>query len=172
MNANTAAEIIEISDANEQINEEPNPALNDIEEDETVSVSREFLLGDLIKAVTRRFKTLVTPFPLMSEREQQVLLGYVAEDARHAVKEAIRIINSDNKIHFMAEVESVTFKDGVKATLKMINTPESHALADKAGGVVMIVIADGDTYMELGDSCKGEADQRPLFDASTEGTEE
>ena len=69
----------------------------------------------------------------------------------------------------MAEVEQVTFKEGVKAVLKMMNTPESHELADKAGGIVMVVISDGATYMELGDACHGESDQRPLFDDSTDG---
>ena len=160
---------IKQANADEQINEEPNPVAADVaEEDEGLAVSREFLLGDLIKSVTRRFKTLAVPFGSLAEREQQVLLSSVADDARTAIKEAIRIINSDNRTHFMAEVEQVTFKDGVKAVLKMMNTPESHELADKAGGIVMVVIADSDAYMELGDACQGEADQRPLFDASTD----
>lgn len=140
-----------------------------IAEDDATYVSREFLLGDLIKSVTRRFKTLAVPFSSLSESEQTALLSNVADDARRATKEAIRIIESDNRTHFMAEVEQVTFKEGVKAVLKMMNTPESHELADKAGGIVMVVISDGATYMELGDACHGESDQRPLFDDSTDG---
>lgn len=178
MNANSGTEKTAVADAADQINEEPNPVDSDIVDAEwagddemtAVEVSQEFLLGDLIKHVSRRFKGLAKPWSQLSESEQSTLMGYVATDARDAVKKAVRIIRSDNRLNFLAEVESVTFKDGVKSVLKTANTPESHALADKAGGIVMIVIDDGAAYLELGDSCQGEADQRPLFDASTEGT--
>jgi hypothetical protein len=164
-------------EAGEAVNEERNPVEADIadaeidhEELPATTVAAEFLLGDLIKAVTRRFKMQTKPWMQLSERDQQTLMGYVADDARAAVKEAVRIISSDNRVHFMAEVESVTFKDGVKSVLKTLNTPESHALADKQGGIVMIVIDDGGTYMEIGDACQAEPDQKPLFDTSTAGT--
>ncbi len=124
----------------------------------------EFLLGELIKASSKRFKSLAVTYMDLKQSEQEALLRDIAEDCRNAVKEAVEIISSDYRVVFRAGVDKVEFKaDGVKAALAMHNTIEAHALADAAGHTVMIVIEDSSRYLEVGDATEGEPDQKPLF---------
>lgn len=126
-------------------------------------IATQFLLGDLIKASTNRFKALAVAYQWMSQEEQQLLLKRVEEDARRAVVKAVEIIASDARVTFRASCESVNFKpDGVKAVLTMFNSEEAHALANAAGSTVLIVIEDAQRYLEVGDATKGEPDQRDL----------
>lgn len=136
----------------------------------TDEIVREFLLGELIKASTKRFKDLAVPFNKLTQEEQETLLSRMADDVREVVKTAVRVICSDNRINFRAEVESVTFKDGVKAVLTMPKTKDAHDMADAEGSTVMIVIEDGGRYLALGNATEGEPNQKPLFDQCTEGT--
>ena len=123
----------------------------------------EFLLGELIKASSKRFKSLAVPYIELRQSEQQSILRGVEEDIRKAVREAVEIIASDFRVTFRASCESVQFKsDGVKAALTMFNSEEAHALADAAGKTIMVVIEDASRYLDAGDATEGEPDQRQL----------
>lgn len=130
------------------------------------NTAAEFLLGELIKASSKRFKSLAVTYMDMKQSEQEALLRDIADDCRTAVKEAVEIIASDYRVTFRAGVDKVEFKaDGVKAALAMHNTLEAHALADAAGNTVLIVIEDSSRYLEAGDATEGEPDQKQLFRA-------
>lgn len=142
-------------------------------DDDSQRNAAQFLIGNLMAAAKRRFTDLAAPWSQLSEDEQSRTLRYLSEDVRVAVGRAIRAIASNERVTFRAEVESVQFKGAsdVKAALKLVNTPESHAPADRAGGFVTIVIEDTAELLDIPEAAlKGEADQRPLFDQSTEGT--
>lgn len=127
-------------------------------------IASEFLLGELIKAATRRFKHQPTTFERMPQDEQEELLRAVATDCRRAVEEAIAIIVSDYRVTLRADCDAVNFKpDGVKATLSLRNTDEAHALANAAGSTLLVVIEDASRYLEVGDATTGEADQRSMM---------
>ena len=130
-------------------------------------IAAEFLLGELIKASSKRFKSLAVPYMEMKQSEQSTLLRAIEDDVREAVREAVEIIASDYRVVFRASCESVVFKaDGVKSQLTMHNTEAAHALADAAGNTVLVVIEDGSRYLDAGDATKGEDEQKPLFDAN------
>ena len=77
------------------------------------------------------------------------IIEAITDDVKTDVKKAIEIIASEDRVCFRAEVDSVRFKDdGVRADLKIPNTLESHELADVAGGSVLIVIEDPESYTE------------------------
>lgn len=127
----------------------------------------EFLLGNLIKAASKRFKSLAVPYIELRQSEQQTILREMEEDIRKAVREAVEIIASDYRVSFRASCESVQFKqDGVKAQLTMMNSENAHALADAAGNTIMVVIEDASRYLEVGDACDGDPDQRDLLKAA------
>lgn len=137
--------------------------MSNSEEQTTDEFAAEFLLGELIKASTNRFRYLDKPFMSMKQGEQESLLRAVKGDVQLAVAQAVKIIASDNRVTFLASCDQVAFKsDGVKAALSMINSQNAHALADAAGGVVMICIEDGSRYMNEGDATKGNPDQKEL----------
>lgn len=133
------------------------------EEQTAEEFARDFLLGELIKASSLKFKFLEKPFMSLKQAEQKNLLESLKRDIEVAVRRAVDIIASDNRVTFHAQCEQVGFKsDGVKATLSMANTMNAHALADSAGRVVMIVIEDGQRYLDAGNATEGEPDQKEL----------
>lgn len=134
--------------------------------DEAKAFAAEFLLGELVKASTAEWKSLSKPFLKMAEFEQEGLLRRTAQKIEAAVKEAIEIVASGARLTFRADVDSVTFKDGVKVTMKLAKSEHAHTLADKSGSSVLIVVEDFARYMNPGDSTKGQPDQPPLFDES------
>jgi hypothetical protein len=128
-----------------------------------------FMMGDLITACKRRFTELAVPWGKLEQEEQERVLSNLHDDLCGAVKTAVKIIAGNARITFRAEVESVQFKgpSDVKAALKLVNTPETHALADTAGGFVTIVIEDLDPLLAVPDEAlAGDPDDRPLFDKS------
>ena len=130
-----------------------------------------FLMGNLIKAATRQLKELAMPFSKLDQEAQEKVLERVHEDISKAVLEAVNVIATGNRIHFRTAVKSVQFvEDEVKVQLTCLNSIEAHHLANKAGGVVMVVIEDGNRYLEVGDALEGEPDQHALFDTSTAGS--
>lgn len=132
--------------------------------EDTNQIAAEFLLGELIKASSKRFKSLAVPYMELRQSEQQTLLRDIEDDIRKAVREAVEIIASDFRVTFRASCESVQFKsDGVKAQLTLLNSPEAHALADSAGNTIMVVIEDAKRYLDAGDACAGEPDQKELI---------
>ncbi|QOR55245.1 MAG: toprim domain protein [Phage 67_12] len=139
---------------------------------ETESHARAFMLGKMMESARKRFTTLAVPYSQLNEREQTNLLRELSFDMKDVIRAAVKIIAANARVTFRAEVESVQFKGptDVKATLKLVNSEHTHSLADSAGGFVTIVIEDLDELLSVPeDALKGEPDNRPLFDASTEG---
>lgn len=134
--------------------------------------AQEFLLGALINAATKHLKTLSVPWIEMKELEQKRTLSKVHDDCRIAVRDAIDIIASNARLTFVAAVDQVVFKDGVKAVLTLAKTPEAHSLADAEGSYVTIVIEERSKLLDAGDSLEAMPDQKPLFDKSTESFQE
>src|SRR3990167_5307663 len=85
-------------------------------------ISREFLMGELMAAAMKQLRALDKPWLRLPETQQKKVIDEVKEDVRKAVREAVEFIASDDRTRFHAAVESVTFKDGVKAVITMANT--------------------------------------------------
>ncbi len=126
-------------------------------------LARLFMLGELMSAATRQLRALDKPWLRLPEAEQKRVLEEVQADVRMVVDRAVELIATDARTCFVAAVESVTFKDGVKAVLTMANTMASHELADTAGGSVYVVIEDPQRYMAVGDNVpRAEPEQRAI----------
>jgi len=110
-------------------------------------LAREFMLGEVMAAATKQLRALDKPWLRLPEQKQRDVLDEVRDDVAHAIRQAVEIIATDDRTRFVAAVESVTFKDGVKAVMTMGNSPASHELADTAGGRVYIVIEDPNRYV-------------------------
>lgn len=115
-------------------------------------LARAFLMGELMAAATKQLRALDKPWLRLPETDQRRVLAEVERDVAHAVTSAVQTIATDDRTAFSAQVESVTFKDGVKAVLTMANLPASHELADTAGGRVYVVIENPHRYTAVGDN--------------------
>jgi hypothetical protein len=129
-------------------------------------IAREFLMGEVMAAAMKQLRSLEKPWLRLPEAQQQRVIDEVKEDVRRAVRHAVEVIASGDRTRFRAGVESVTFKDGVKAVLTMANTEASHELADTAGASVLVVIEDPARYTASGPNIpKAEPNQPELAPA-------
>ena len=124
----------------------------EVQEKNAKDLAREFLMGELMSAATKQLRSLDKPWLRAPEETQKRILREVQDGIAEAVKKAVEIIASDDRTVFRASVESVTFKDGVKAVLTMGNTAASHELADTAGGSVYVVIENPVRYTLVGEN--------------------
>lgn len=115
-------------------------------------MARVHLLGELMSAAMKQLRAADRPWLRMPEESQKRVIREIEIDVKSAIVRAVEIIASDARTRFLASVESVTFKDGVKAVLTMANTEASHELADVAGGSVLVVIEDPTRYTYAGDN--------------------
>lgn len=131
-----------------------------------IDIARELLLGEVMASAMKQLRALDKPWLRLPENQQRNVLDDVRDDVQRAISRAVEIIATDDRTRFVAQVESVTFKDGVKAVLTMPNTMASHELADTAGGRVYVVIEDPGRYTLGGSNVpKAEPDQRPIAEA-------
>lgn len=111
-------------------------------------LAREFMLGEVMAAAMRQLRALDKPWLRLPEDKQKDVIDEVRDAVSFAIRQAVEIIATDDRTRFTAQVESVTFKDGVKAVLTMANTMASHELADVQGGRVFVVIEDPNRYTQ------------------------
>lgn len=111
-------------------------------------LAREFMLGEVMAAAMRQLRALDKPWLRLPEQKQKDVIDEVRDSVSVAIRQAVEIIATDDRTRFTAQVESVTFKDGVKAVLTMANTMASHELADVQGGRVYVVIEDPNRYTQ------------------------
>lgn len=128
-------------------------------------LAREFMLGEVMAAAMRQLRALDKPWLRLPEDKQKEVIDEVRDAVSVAIRQAVEIIATDDRTRFTAQVESVTFKDGVKAVLTMANTMASHELADVQGGRVYVVIEDPNRYTQTSTAVpKADPDQPALGD--------
>lgn len=137
--------------------------MTESQDQSAADLARTFLLGELMSAATKQLRSLDKPWLRLPEAQQKAVIREVQSDVEDAIDRAVELIASDGRTCFVAAVESVTFKDGVKAVLTMSNTQASHELADTAGGQVYVVIDSPLRYKLVGENApKADPDQRAL----------
>lgn len=129
---------------------------------DTIKVSEKFLLGDIIAASMREVKQMPFAWGVLPEKDQQKVIDRMAANVTEAVRQAVLIIAADARPHLVADVEGVTFKDGIKAVLQIAKqSADRHELADAVGTMVMIVLPHIEKHLG-GEPPKAEPDQRGL----------
>lgn len=136
--------------------------MNDTTDKTPRELAREFMLGEVMAAAMKQLRALDKPWLRLPEKQQKDVIDEVRDHVSVAIRKAVEIIATDDRTRFVAAVESVTFKDGVKAVLTMPNTQASHELADTAGGSVYVVIEDPNRYVASSSAVpKADPDQAP-----------
>lgn len=101
------------------------------------------LIGDLTTTLLDAVKAMPEPWQKMSEAAQTEWLERWDRQVIQAARRATFTIAAQNHIYGAAEVDSVTFKDGVKVVLKFQGVPGiAHDIADVAGDMVVISIPE------------------------------
>ncbi len=131
--------------------------------DETIKISEKFLLGDILKATMMELKLMPFSWATLPEKDQQKIIDKLTQKVTEAVRQAVLIIAADARPHLVADVESVTFKDGIKAVLQIAKqSVDRHELADATGTMVLIVFPHAEKHLG-GEPPKADPDQPELL---------
>lgn len=128
----------------------------------TVAFAREELGGKLLALCVKQLESFKVPWNMTAEKNQEIALAKMREVIGKAVNDAVLIIASDRRPTLRAKVDSVTFKDGVKAVLTLGGSTDGrHDLADAAGGTVLLCLIPGE-YATGTEKVAASSDQRGL----------
>ncbi|WP_408953014.1 hypothetical protein [Lysobacter sp. Hz 25] len=127
-----------------------------------IDFTADTMLGTLTTVIVDEIKALPDVWAKLSEFKQDDVIKRVTSQVGDAVKRAVHLIATDGREVITANLEQITAKDGIKATLVLARHDENrHALLDAVGKPVLIVVAGSDGYMG-GKIPKAERDQRAL----------
>lgn len=122
-----------------------------------------FASRDLLEALILEIKLQERPWDAMTQAMQDEVIERLRNRVETNVRKTVGLIVSDDKVVMPATVESVTFKEGVKAVLKISrHAVGRHDLADCEGSDVVVVIVDPKIYMRSTHEIKGRPDQQTI----------
>ena len=128
----------------------------------------ERVAGDLIIALLTELKLMPDRWIRIDEHEQSEIIDRLRKRVNANVREAVRLIASDERISVVGELESVRFKQGVQAVLQIANRdPGRLDLADSIGKMCLIVVADAGKNLGGVDDTKPDSNQPDLPDLET-----
>jgi len=129
---------------------------------ETIEFAEHELGGKLLQVVVAQLEGQRKPWNELPEDTQAIALNAMTQAVDAAVHEAVRIIATDKRSSMSATVESVTFKDGVKAVLSLLKGPAAHDLADAEGHTALVIVGDFGKFTEGGGKVEPEPGQGRL----------
>jgi hypothetical protein len=122
-------------------------------------------LGEtLLKALIAELRTLKDPWDDLTQQQQDERIERLRQNVKHLIRSAATVLFAADYPACVAELQSVNFADGIKATLKIAKTEASrHDIADRVGQNVIVVVADVGPYLEGIEDVKAAAAQRDMF---------
>lgn len=139
-----------------------NAAAEPLDPERFLTMTAEKCYETFMKETLRAVKEMPKPWKQLTESQQDAVLAQFDYGAKQCLRQAVEIIAADERPNIKVELEQVTFKDGIKATVKMGKTGESrHQLADAVGSTVILVIADPGPFIK-GEKPKPEPQQADL----------
>jgi hypothetical protein len=128
-----------------------------------VEIGESTMLGDLMSLVVDELKLMPKAWDSMTQKKQQEALDRIEGRIREASDQAINLISCRDMPEVEGTVDSVTFKNGAKATISFPSiTPEVHQLADAQGGFVKIVIPRTEDLLSMAGAPESVLDQADI----------
>lgn len=138
-----------------------------------VGLASATMTGDLLTALVDELKAAPDVWQKLNQHKQDAIIDRFHRRIGEAIKEAVRMIASDNRPTIRAKLEQLVSKDGIKAVLTIAQTdPQRHDLLDAVGQRVLLLVADADQYGG-GERPVPDKDQPdlPIADAGAAGAE-
>lgn len=112
------------------------------EKKDPVDLVEESVGTSLLKQLVTEFQHLPAPWHQMNADRQGEVIDRLRGGVEDGVRAVVKAVCSRSFTHLGAEIESLTFKDGAKAVLKLQRSGDAiHELADGVGGQCMVVLA-------------------------------
>lgn len=142
--------------------------MNDQQPQPPVEISKFFQATDtfgksLMRLVLSHVKALPDQWHKIPERQQQDLIDSIGDSVHAAVQHGCRQLMAAGFPHVVATLDSVTIKDGIKATVVFDRSEqELDALSHQVKRQLVLVLADPQAYGEGVNDFEADADQNRL----------
>lgn len=128
-----------------------------------LGMAAETIGKDILGALAQEIKMLPDVWQKTSESKQNDVIDRLRKRVENNVKMAVHLIASNGRSVVTGDLEQVTIKDGVKATIKFSSSAASIAsLYESTGKAVLVVVGGSEEFMGGMDAVKGESDQRAM----------
>ncbi len=116
-------------------------------EAEPIEIASGAMINDLVRLFRDEMRMLPQPWHNMTEDQQKAALERADFRCTEAVRQAIAHIAGAERSTVGAVVESVTFKDGIKAVLSIRGSdPRRHEFADAVSQGVLVCLIDAKRF--------------------------
>lgn len=123
----------------------------------------------IIEHIIKQLKPMKEPWSKLPEIDQRVFINGLDHEVRTNITKAVNLIAADKRPVLEAVVDTVTMKDGIKATLKIAKSQGyRHELFDSQGAGCLVIITDPGKFMK-GELPKADKDQRSLIPDAKQG---
>lgn len=118
---------------------------------------------DILGALVQEIRMLPDVWEKMSEAKQNDVIDRLRSRVENAVKMAVHLIASNGRTVVVGDLEQITIKDGVKATIKFSSSsPSLPSLYEAQGKAVMVTVGSAAEFTGGMDEVQGESDQRAM----------
>lgn len=139
---------------------------------EIVQLTAETLGRDILQAMLDEIKLHVS-WNGMPAAAQHQMIERLRKRTRTLIEEGLNILFRGHYPAIPAELDSITIKNGIKATISIGKGQKDwHELADAQGTQILLIVADPEQYAARMDEIKAVADQGDLFNGEYKGTSE
>jgi len=119
--------------------------------------------AELLRAVVDEVRTMQLGWSMLGEESQNRIIDRLRIAVHEAVSLTVRRCAAADYEHLVAEIESLTVKDGAKAVLSLVRgSTELHALLDRVGSRAVLVFTEPDKFTSGMELLRGDADQPQL----------
>lgn len=133
----------------------------------TVAIAAESLGHDLLDTMIAQMAKL-PGWDKAPVQQHDDAIRELRASVERLVRDTINILVGRTFPSCAATLSTVSFGDGIKATLKIASSADfRHELADAAGSQVVVIISDPDAYLQRMDELKAKAPQGDLFGTLT-----
>jgi hypothetical protein len=132
-------------------------------EDQDVAELEKSMKAQLMQVLLDMVRDMPMPYQLMGEADQREWLARLDSRCADLIYQSAAKIGAGAGEAMRAEVDSVTFKDGVKVVLKLPFASEgAHDIADAAGDHVLVSIPQYEEHVGNEGRPEAESDQRGM----------
>lgn len=129
------------------------------------NLAAETLGRDMLDALVQELDRMPEAWPRMAQHQQEQTIRRLEVTVRNLIRDALAILLQGEYPACRAVVESVQFKDGIKAVIKVARTEHSrYELAEHVGTPVVVVLHNPERYYERMETVKSQKGQGSLFD--------
>jgi ribosome modulation factor len=118
---------------------------------------------DLLSGLVTELRLLPKPWPELPKGKQDDIIDRLRARVETNVKMAVHLLAAQGRTVVTGDLDAITIKDGVKATVKFSSAaPNLHELYDANGKAVLVVVANAADHLGGINEVQGEADQRAM----------